>query len=211
MTRSTVLPAVALLLSSCGPKTLTLPDDPVERAATCGVVAANSARGATADIKAPLPFEEIGRVMHFLLLASSTGKGFSSETAKQVQTRMTALQDEIAEGKWRDLIPACRAAYPEAYATEVKLPADRFDAQLGCYELADFLRSALQDQGKYDNEIAEYGALKLKLDPVIGPGMRARAGAELADQQQERQEALAAMAKAGSPVLVMRQCNARFG
>ena len=44
----------ALLLASCGPKTLTLPEQPVERAATCGVVAADSARLATRDIQAPL-------------------------------------------------------------------------------------------------------------------------------------------------------------
>ena len=52
-----LLLAGALLLGSCGPKALTLPEDPVDRAATCGVIAAQSARLATNDIQAALPFE----------------------------------------------------------------------------------------------------------------------------------------------------------
>ena len=73
--------ACAALLGSCGPKTLTLPDQPIDRAATCGVVAAAEARAASKDIKAPLPFDAMGRVLHYPLLAGATGESFSSDNA----------------------------------------------------------------------------------------------------------------------------------
>ena len=168
----------ALLLASCGPKTLTLPEQPVERAATCGVVAANSARLATRDIQAPLSFDAMGRIIHYPLLAGSTGGSFSPDKAAEVQTRMTELQERISEGKWQDLIPACRAAFPAAAVEQVKLPVDRFDAQLGCDELGDFLRSALEEQADYANELAEYRDLSMKLDATLGTGLRGRAGSD---------------------------------
>ena len=95
-----LLVACTVLLASCGPKTLTLPDQPVDRAATCGVIAANSARLATHDIQAALPFEAMGRIIHYPLLAGSAGGSFSSEIAADVKARMTELQDRISEGKW---------------------------------------------------------------------------------------------------------------
>ncbi len=210
MTRCLLLTS-AMLLASCGPKTLALPEQPVDRAATCGVVAVAEGRLGTADIKAPVPFEAMGRVLHYPLLAGSAGESFSSETAADVQKRMTDLQDSITEGKWQELIPACRAFFPATAVRDVKLPADRFDAQLGCYELGDFIRSALEDQGKYDNELGEYRQLDYKLDAAVGPALRARVGGGLEAQQEARRKALATIAKAGPPVEVMKQCVSRFG
>ena len=77
-----LLVASTVLLASCGPKSLTLPDQPVDRAATCGVIAANSARLATHDIQAALPFEAMGRIIHYPLLAGSAEGSFSSEIAE---------------------------------------------------------------------------------------------------------------------------------
>ena len=209
MTRTWILLS-ATLLASCEPKTLTLPEEPIDRAATCGVIAANSARLATADIKAPLSFEAIGRVLHYPLLAGSNGKAFSSEAATAVQTRMTALQDSIAEGKWQQLVPACQAAFPPAYSKEVKLPSDRFDARLGCYALDEFVSSSLQ-VGKYENERADLRDLKTKLDAALGTEMRSRVGSDPRSQQEARSKALAKIAKAGSPASVLNECKARFG
>ena len=109
------------------------------------------------------------------------------------------------------VIPACRAAFPATAVSEVKLPADRYDAQLGCYELGDFMRSALEEQGKYYNELGEYRQLGYKLDAAVGPSLRARVGSAVEAQQEERGKALATMAKAGPPVAMMRECVARFG
>ena len=203
--------AGALLLTSCGPKTLELPSQPVDRAATCGVVGAAEARAGTSDVKAPLSFESMERILHYPLLAGSAGDSFSTETASAVQKKMTELQGRIIAGKWQELVPACKAAFPATALRKVELPADRFQAQLGCYELADFIRTALEEGGEYDNELAPYHALRMKLDPVVGAGMRQRGGADLKAQQDQRHKALAKIVKAGPPTEVMRQCIARFG
>src|SRR3546814_10718881 len=89
----------ALLFSACGPKALTLPEQPVDRAATCGVVAATEARAATPDIKQPLPFTAQGRILHYALLAGAEGEEFSAETATAVNQRMSDLQEEITSGE----------------------------------------------------------------------------------------------------------------
>jgi hypothetical protein len=209
--KAALLIASTLLLASCGPKKLTLPEQPVDQAATCGVIAAQSARLATHDIQAALPFDAMGRIVHYPLLAGSTGGSFSSAVAAEVQTRMSELQDGISEGKWQELIPACRAAFPATAIEQVKLPVDRFDAQLGCVELGDFLRSALEDQAEYANELAEYRTLSMKLEATLATGLRSRAGSNPRARMEERQKALATFAKAGPPVAVLRECLARFG
>ena len=198
---------LALLLASCGPKTLTLPDDPVERVATCGAVAAAAERAATTNIKAPLSFGAIGRVIHYPLLGGSAGGSFSTETAAAVQKRMTALQDKVVESKWKELVPVCKAAFPATAIEKPALPSDRFQAQLGCSELGDFLRQALEGQEEYANELGEYRDLADKLEPTLTAGLPASDAAAKA----ERNKALATIANAGPPVAVMRQCIDRFG
>ena len=205
-----LLTAGAVILASCGPKTVTLPEEPIDRAATCGVVAANAARLATSNIQAPLSFEAMGRIIHYPLLAGSAGESFSSEMAAKVQSRMTELQEKISEAKWQELIPQCRAAFQATALEEVKLPADDFDAELGCVELGDFLRSALEEQAEYGNELAEYRAFSTKREASLANALRNRAGADLRDRVAERNKALASMAKAGPPPIVMRECLIRF-
>ena len=209
MTRFTAA-LCAVLLASCGPRTLTLPDDPIDRAATCGAVAAAAERGA-AGVGAPLPLEAIARVLHYPMLAGSAGQSFSSAEAGKVQRRMAELQDSVAEGKWQELIPACRSAFPATAVTAVELPADRFDAQLGCDELSDFLRSSIDEQEGYANELGEYLRLSGKLDSAVAAGLQSRAGSDRTEQQEERRKALATMARAGPPIAVMRACVGRFG
>jgi hypothetical protein len=200
-----------LPLASCGPKTLTLPDQPVDRAAMCGVIEAQSARLATHDIQAALPFEAMGRIIHYPLLAGSAGESFSSEVAAKVKARMTELQDGISEGKWQELIPACRSAFPATAIAQVELPADRFDAQLGCVELGDFLSSAMGEQAEYANELGEYRKLSMKLEATLTAGLRSRAGSDSRARTEERRKALAAFARAGPPMAVLRECLRRFG
>lgn len=202
----------ALLLASCAPETLALPEAAVDRAAACGVVAAAEARAATNDIKQVLPFTAQLRILHYALLAGSQGESFSEETSSAVIERMPALQEEITEGKWQELAPACRAAFPEAEKSQVTLPGDRFEAQLGCDALGDFLMDRLRSQEmNYGNQLSGYREMLRKLDGTLGPGLRSRAGADLASQQAARREALAATAKLGSPAAVMRECVGRYG
>ncbi|MGH6782037.1 MAG: hypothetical protein ACREB5_08030, partial [Sphingomonadaceae bacterium] len=51
-----------LAASACGPKALSLPADPIEAAATCGVVAAAQAREGQTSLKAPLSMAAQGNI-----------------------------------------------------------------------------------------------------------------------------------------------------
>lgn len=202
---------LALLSASCGPQTLTLPADPVDRAATCGVVAAAAARSGT-EMKAALPFAAQSRIVHHALLAGAAGAdGFDAERAGAVSARMSALQEDIVAGKWQDLVPACNAAFPAVTRTDITLPAGRFEAQLGCDELAGFLTKALAgEDSAYGEELGKLAGLTRALDPQIAPGLRSRAGTALDAQQALRRKALASIAQAGSPAAVIERCQARF-
>jgi hypothetical protein len=205
--------AVAFALASCGgPKALTLPADPVDRAATCGIVAAAEARsGATADFNQSLPIAAQGRIVHYALLGASADGHFSAETANAISHRMSALQAEVTNGKWQDLAPACRAAFPAASA-EAGLPDDRLDAQLGCSELAQFTATALEaDKAHYGPQLAEYRRLRTRLSDRLGPALRGRAGPDLTAQRKAGDKALAGIAQHGSPVAVLDLCLKKFG
>lgn len=208
------LPALgvgALLLASCGgPKALSLPTDPVDRAATCGIVAAAEARSGT-DINQPLTIEAQGRILHYALLAASQDGRFSAETADAVSRRMSALQDEVTSGKWQGLEADCHAAFPAATATgEVTLPKDRLNAQLGCSELAQFTATALEGDKHYAPQTTQYRQLRAKLSDRMGPALRVRIGADLVKQRAAGDKALAEMAKLDSPVAVLDQCLKTF-
>lgn len=201
----------AVALSACGDKPLTLPADPVDRAATCGVVAAAAARTAVTDIKAPLPLAAQGKIFHYALLAASAGGEFDAETANRVNKRMRELEAGITGGKWRDLVPACDSAFPIAGKTDVRLPAVRLNAQLACEELADFAGVALEGAERdYGNELAAYRRMRSDLNDALAPGLRARAGASSEAQHRERDKALAAAAQLGSPIPVLDTCIERF-
>jgi acetyl esterase/lipase len=207
-----VLAAALALLASCGPKALTLPNDPVDRAATCGVVAAAEARLAVTDIQAPLPLEAQGRIAHYALLGASAGGEFSPAIANAISRRTTELGEQVTTGGWQDLVPACAAAFPAAGKSDVALPPDEFDAQFGCYEMAGFLTTVLAGQRTNErHERATYVGLHRLLGDRVAPGLRARAGADRAAQRREQHRALAAAAQLGSPVALMRQCVRRFG
>jgi hypothetical protein len=162
-------------------------------------------------VKAPLSLEAQGRVVHHAMLAASESGAFDAQAATAVSRRMAELQDGVTGGKWQDLAPACRAAYPQVAKTEVELPAGRLDAQLVCAELADFLLTALAEQVQdYAADLSEYRRLRLALNDALGPGLRARTGAARDAQQAEKRKALAAASGLGSPVAVMKACSKRF-
>jgi hypothetical protein len=211
---NTSLPVAAclLLLAACGSEALTLPGNAVDRAATCAVVAAASARRATADVSAPLPLEAHGRIAHHALLAATDGGAYAPEAAGAVSRRMGEVKERIADGAWQPLEPACRAAYPAAERAAAPFPADRFDAQLQCSELGEFLYSALKaHESDYRNEIIGYRNLHLRLDEALAPGLLARAGSDVEARRKVRHAALVAAAGLGNPVAVMEQCARRFG
>jgi hypothetical protein len=206
--------AILLVLASAscgGPKALTLPADPVDRAATCGIVAAAQARSATADINQPLTLQAQGHILHYALLAASQGGRFAAETASAASKRMSDLQAQVTSGKWQGLEPDCAAAFPAAAATgEVTLPKDRLNAQLGCSELAQLTATALESDKHYSAQTTQYRQLRAKLSDRMGPALRARVGSDLTAQRAAAEKALAEMAKLGSPVAVLDQCLKTF-
>jgi predicted small lipoprotein YifL len=202
---------LALVLAACGDKPLELPTDPVDRAATCGVVAAAAARTAETNVQAPLPLAAQGKIFHYALLAASQGGEFEAETANRVTKRMPELQARITDGKWRDLVPACDSAFPIAGKTDVGLPAARLDAQLACEELANFTEVALEGAERdFGNELAAYRRMRSDLNDALAPGLRARAGTDSGAQHRERRKALAAATQLGSPIPVLDKCVERF-
>ncbi len=203
--------ACALTLSGCGAKALELPADPVDRAATCAVVAAAAARTAVPDIKAPLPLAAQGKIFHHALLAASQDGAFEADTANRVNKRMRELEAGITGGKWQDLVPACDAAFPATTKTDVSLPSGRFEAQIACEELAEFTSVALEgSEVHFGNELAGYRRMRTELNDALAPGLRARAGSSSEAQSRERKRALAAAAALGSPIPVLDKCRERF-
>lgn len=201
----------ALLLPGCGEKALELPSDPVDRAATCGVVAAAAARTAMSDVQAPLPLAAQGRIFHYALLAASDGGEFKAETANRVNKRMRELEAGITSGKWQDLVPACDSAFPATGKSDVTLPSGRFEAQIACEELAEFTGIALEGAEKdFGNELAGYRRMRSELNDAIAGSLRAKAGSSAEAQSRERDRALAAAAALGSPIPVLDKCVERF-
>lgn len=208
------LGATMLVLAGCGPKTLALPADPVEQAATCGVVAAAEARvRQPADVAKPLPLAAQSHILHYALLAGAAEQPFSQKRVAAVVARMPQIGEQVTKGKWQALVPACAAAYPQAVqAAPVELPAEALDTQLSCYTLAGFLDKALGAQGDaYVADLARYGALRRKLDDRIGSKLAAQGKSSAETQADDRAERLGAAAKLGPPVKVMDACLAKYG
>jgi predicted small lipoprotein YifL len=203
--------AIALLAACSGKQPLALPEAPVDRAAACAVVAAAEARVAIQDINAPLPVEAQGRIVHYALLAASRTGAFDAETANAVNKRVGEIKDKLTSGPWQTLIQPCRASYPAAGNDSPELPKNALDSELACEQLAEFLANALEAQGRYRQEVADYRRLRGRLNDRLASALKARVGGSLAAQQEAGRKALARAASLGSPVAVMRLCAARFG
>ncbi|MBA3896123.1 MAG: hypothetical protein H0X36_03085 [Sphingomonadaceae bacterium] len=209
-----ILPLTANLLSSCGPKTLALPVDPVDRAASCGVVAAADARksGNSSDVGKPLPLAQSAHVLHYAMLAASAGKKFEAGVAANVVQRMPTLEAGITCGQWQPLKAQCDAAYPQAaMASPAPLPADPLGAQLGCSALSEFIGKAMASQdAAYGDQLTQYRLLGARLDPGIGAKLSARGIKGFEATQAARNKALGQVVKLGSPAAVLDACIAKY-
>jgi hypothetical protein len=212
MQATAALLTIALALSGCGPTQLALPDDPVERAATCGVVSAADARKALNSVQGDLPFDSELGVIHYSLLAGAEDGGFARDKASAVAKRMPELADKVTGGKWQALKQPCAQAFPaSAPASPPKLPASTAQAQLGCYVLADFLRTALQSQdASYGEQLSMLGALRRTLDPKLAGRFAARGQTDMAAQKDPRDAALSDMARRGPPAQLIKLCVAAY-
>lgn len=205
-------PLGALLLASCGPQKLALPGDPVDRAATCAVVSAASARSGATPVSGGLGFDAQTRIIHYAMLAGTDDKGFSAKRTAAVIPRMSELESHVTGGKWQELAAPCDAVFPEVKkVTGIELPAAKFDAQLGCYAMGDFLtRSVQTSDPKGEETLATYNKLHGQLDAPIGAGLKARGASGVAKTQALKDEALGRMTRLGAPIKVMELCTSRF-
>src|SRR3954453_9504261 len=174
--------AIVLLAACSGKKPLALPDAAIDRAATCAIVAAAEARVAGRDIKAPLPAEAQGRIVHHALLAASAGGAFDAQAANAVNKRMGELKDQVTSGAWQTLIQPCRTAFPAAANDAPELPKSPLDAELACEQLAEFLANALDAQGRYGQEVADYRRLRGRLNDRLAAALKSRVGGSLGAQ-----------------------------
>lgn len=209
--RFTALPLAMVLLASCGPHKLALPDDPVDRAATCAVVSAASSRS-SAPVSGGLGFDAQTRIIHYAMLAGTDDKGLSAKRTAAVIARMSELEGHITDGKWQKLTAPCDEAYPEVRKVAgIELPASKFDAELGCYALGDFLaRSVQTSDPKGETTLATYNKLHRKLDAPIGAGLKERGASQVEKTQLLKDQALGRMTRLGAPVKVMEMCTGRF-
>lgn len=199
-----------LALAACGPKPVALPDDPIQRAATCGVVAAADARRQV-GAGAKLTFEQQAHVLHYALLAGAADDSFDRDRSAAVVNAMPRLGDKVTAGDWQPLIGACDDAYPATRVQPVSLPKEALDAEAGCYALEQFVTTALRSQAvNYKDRMQTYDGLGRTLDAKLGATAKARG---LSQQQlyAARNRALASLVKVGPPTATLDACVKRFG
>ncbi|WP_157220283.1 hypothetical protein [Flavisphingomonas formosensis] len=204
------LPALAMV-AACGKAKLSLPDDSVDRAATCAAVNATAARAGTTNVSAPLTLEQQGNALHYAMLAGAETPEFAQDKAAAVVKRMGEVADSVTAGKWQGLVQPCAEAYPATRIQDPKLPTDALQAELGCFMLADFLNGAMARQPAYSEELSTYFQLKGKLDPKIASLMAKRGIHSPEAKQSEQRKALSEVVKLGPPVPVLKACAANYG
>lgn len=204
-------PLILLALAGCGPRAVELPADPIQRAATCGVVAAANARRASGDVEATLTIEQQGSILHHALLAGAEGERFDQSRAAAVVDAMPGLGDTVTGAKWEPLIGQCAAAFPATAAKgEIALPADALRAQAGCEELGGFVVNALRaSEADFPDRIRAYDAMRRSLDGRVAATVRAR-GLSQSAAADARGQAMAELIRLGPPIAVLDQCVERF-
>jgi hypothetical protein len=204
----------ALMLSSCSSGPPALPEDLVERAATCAVVAASEGRATLTDAATPLELPRQSQIVHYALLAGAADPGFSADNANAVVTRMQALQSRISGDDWKPLAPLCKEAFPEAdLGRDVTLPETAEEAQLDCFALGGFMVRALQAyEESYQKTVIQYNGVVAKVEPLVKAEMK-KNGVTDDDTEKRRAAKNAALVKAaklGPPAKVMDACVQRF-
>jgi len=202
--------ATVSMLSACGPKALTIGETAVDRAATCGVVAAAQARTVSTDYKAPLTVEARGKVLQYALLAGAEGQSFKPEAAGAVIKRMPELADEVTDKNWKKLVQPCAEAFPVSATAMTVLPKDPLVSAVGCDQMSSFMRKALSTGMEYDGEVQRIGKLSMRLDEKVAPLLSRAGKSSDAQTQAVKMEAMATFAKLGPPDKVIDACVARY-
>ena len=192
----------------CGPRAMTLSENPVDRAATCGVVAAAQSRHVSKDVKSALPIEAQGKILHYAALAGAETEEFSQDKATDVTKRMAAMADEVTDSDWQKLVEPCEKAFP--MPAKATLPEDPLVAGLGCDAMRQFVSAALAADGRYADTLAGYSELERKLDDKLGPLLARRGFDSNKEDQVQKRKAMSVVSKAGTPTQILEACVARY-
>jgi hypothetical protein len=201
-----------LALVACGRKPAGLPEDPIKRAATCGVVAAADARRALGSVDAKLSIEQQGHILQYALMEGAADGSFDRTRSAAVVNAMPQLGDKVTGGKWEPLVGECADAYPATRPVEsVTLPSDPLTVQAGCHDLSDFITTALRSQeNNYIDRMRAYDAMERKLDNRMGATLKAR-GLNQLQANEARAKAFAKVVTLGPPIVVLDQCVKKYG
>ena len=205
-----VIPSL-LAMTACGSKPLTLGETAVDKAATCGVVAAAAGRKGSTDIKAPLSVEARGQMLSYALLAGSEGDKFAPETTGAVIKRMPEMADAVTDTNWEKLVAPCQQEFPTANASAPELPKDPLISAVGCDQITSFMRKALAGDPQYEETQIRYGKLDAKLDGKVAPLLAKNGMASEEKAKDQKMTAMATFAKLGPPDKLMDACIARYG
>lgn len=206
---ATLMISSLLMTSGCGPGKLSLSDDPVMSAATCGIVAAAKAREAQADIKAPLSLAAQGDILRHALVIGGREPVFDQAAASAVVNAMSERASKVTDGDWKSVIEPCNTAYP-APPEPAKLPSDSYTAGLGCDALGSFMRAALGSDGRYEETLSKYNRLEAALDVKLAPMLAAKGKTSTEAAQLEKRKAMSTIVKLGRPDQLMEACVARY-
>jgi hypothetical protein len=201
-----------LALAACAKKPAGLPEDPIKRAATCGVVAAADARRALGSVDAKLSIEQQGHILQYALMEGAADGSFDRTRSAAVVNAMPQLGDKVTGGKWEPLVGECADAYPATRPVEsVTLPSDPLTVQAGCHDLSDFITTALRShENNYIDRMRAYDAMERKLDNRMGATLKAR-GLNQLQANEARAKAFAKVVTLGPPIVVLDQCVKKYG
>ncbi len=212
MRRLTLLLPIVATLSSCGKPAVALPEDPVQLAATCGVIAAAAIDKQSTVAGTRMGVADSGRILHYALLAGAKGGSFTNDAAAAVVDAMPTLQHDVTRAKWDTLVAPCNEAFPAAApGKQPVLPDDALQAQLGCSALGTWLSKALAaKESDYGADLTRYRRFGTDIEPAVVTKLKARGSTSDNAVKAERDKAMAAIVEAGSPVPVMNACIAKF-
>jgi hypothetical protein len=198
--------AASLGASACTQPAGDLPEDSVERAATCEAVRALELSAGKAQA-GPVSFEGFTEILHFAMLAAAEdGVQVDLNRLFTVSQRAPAVMAELDGDEWPALVEPCNTAFAETQRPAEPLPPDLYEAGLTCFGLTEFLARTATDYPAERREMAQIADRALQ---AAQPTLRERASDNVEAQRLAGGYAARGF-KAGRPASLLGQCRRRF-
>ena len=199
--------ALAISVGACASAPLELPEESLERAATCTAVRTLELRAGKAE-EGPLSFAGFTEIVHFgMMHASEDAVRVDLERLAAVQRRAEDEVRSLDGENWLSLVEACNAAFPETQKDPAPLLSDAFEAGMTCYAFGDFLARA--SAANFPHEQRSLAAMAERALAAAQPVLRQRARDE-ADARRISEGYAARAFNAGRPTSLVGQCQRRF-